>query len=177
MKAELANVLCWGRILITLFLCVIGGKAVWVPAIYSVAFISDAVDGYCWRHFTNGNPKAKVHWFNRLPLTMDPLADFIYGVGGLVYLYKVSHFWGYSAAAILIAGACIVLNLVALVLERGLARTIVVNVLTYGYYAVMVSTNFLVWRTNGNLVGFLVTMLIFYVILFSIGDRSRIVRR
>lgn len=77
---EAANILCWFRIIASIFLAMMPRGKLAFALLFSLAFLSDSLDGWCYRKFTKEKPYQ--HWFNRLPLTMDPLADFFLVAGG-----------------------------------------------------------------------------------------------
>lgn len=172
---ELANILCWYRIVISVILAVMPKMSIILAILFALAFISDALDGWCYRQFTKDRPYQ--HWFNRFPITMDPIADFFLVGGGIIHVMD-DKLWG----AYLVAG------MAALMLlwnwlghnAKNLAYTILMTVLTYYWFAMMVVAVVVVWCHDGGpywLVGLIVTVVVFYLVWFKTRDKTRSIRR
>ncbi len=143
--------------------------------LFALAFLSDSLDGWCYRKFTQGKPYQ--HWFNRLPITMDPLADFCLVIGGIV------HVMDNKPMGLLVSLIVTVANLIwQWLARRGSDRTfaILMTALTYVWFALMVIVTAGAWYCDFGqcwLVGFIVTIVIFYAIWFKTRVKSRTIRR
>lgn len=147
---------------------------VWA-VLFALAFLSDTVDGWCYRKFASHQPYR--HWFNRLPVTMDPLADFCLVIGGII------HNMDNKPMGLLVALIVTVVNLIWQWLgKRSTDRvfTVSITTLTYVWFVLMVLAMAGVWRRNFEphwLIGFIVTIVTFYIIWFKTRIRSRTIRR
>lgn len=172
---ESANILCWFRIAVSLGLALTVKQHMACAILFSMAFISDALDGWCYRKFTQNQPYQ--HWFNHLPITMDPLADFCLVIGGII------HNMDNKPMGLLVALIVTVIDLAWQWLgKRSTDRVFAISMttLTYVWYALMVLTVAGVWRCNFEphwFVGFVVTMVIFYTIWLNTRVKSRTIRR
>ena len=176
-KYEMANILVWTRLLIGVLLALAESEQPLWAVLVSVAFLTDVLDGWCYRRFAQDRPYQP--WFNRLPLTPDPLADFIFVAGGIVHIS--SRKWLGFALVLVFASIAIGLNYFA---QRESATprqyTIMMTSLTYGWFMAMVAAVALVWRRNTGpnwKIGTFFTLVIFYVLYFWLHDRKRTVRR
>lgn len=79
---ELANILCWFRIGIGVLLACSPRPHFGLAILCSLAFLTDVMDGWCYRKFVKVPYR---HWFNRLPISMDPIADFVFVMGGVLH--------------------------------------------------------------------------------------------
>ena len=171
---EAANILCWFRIAASVFLVMAKGNFP-LSLLFSLAFLSDSVDGWCYRKFTKDRPYQ--HWFNRLPLTMDPLADFCYVAGGIIHIMDNKprgllvvlalavgmSFWNWSAAK-----------------SSDRTYSLLMTILTYLWFAMMVFVLAAVWRRDCGaywLAGLGITLLAFYAIWIPTRVKDRVIRR
>ena len=114
---------------------------------------------------------------NKLPISIDPIADFVYGTSGLIIAVRAGIINVGVAAAVVVVD--VVLSMVLLIV-KGTAWTILANILTYGWFAIMLITNLIVWYVaigHGFLVMFGITVVVFYALFFVIKDEARIVRK
>lgn len=172
---ELANILCWFRILVSVLLAVTTGADVMLAVLFALAFISDALDGWCYRKFVKEQPY--THWFNKLPLTMDPIADFFLVGGGIIHVMDDKR-WG--LACFIGAAAAMPLWNWAAMRAQGRLYTILMTTLTYYWFLMMVMAVIAVWRRDGGAYwgcGFALTMVTFYTIWLKTRVKSRTIRR
>lgn len=170
---ELPDILCFYRIFISLAILATMPKGWAFGILYSIALISDLLDGYIYRK-VNSHPR---HWFNRLPISMDPIADFIYGISGLIIGIRLGSVnIGFVIATVIICiGGNVILQKVS-----GITWQIIANLLTYGFFAIMIFADAIVWQMSvGSLWhrGFIPTMTVFYIIYFIVRDKSRTIRK
>ena len=59
---------------------------------------------------------------------------------------------------------------------HGLLWTVIAMILTYGWYVVMIIATFGVWQSTGKPLGFVITIVVFYLLLFKFGNRERLIR-
>ena len=172
MKKELPNILCWYRISYSLIIAIFIPKGTGVAILFSLAFITDLLDGYLYRKLD----EKPDHWFNRLPISPDPIADFIFGLAGLIY---ASRRGGFKPVIVLVIAAyCILINIAFNLSSEGVLRRVIANLLTYGFYLVMIISNYLVWKfaSPKSLAGFIASEIVFYCVYFLVRDKRRIVR-
>ncbi len=172
---ELANILCWFRILVSVLLAVTTGADVIFAVLFALAFISDALDGWCYRKFTKERPY--THWFNRLQITMDPIADFFLVGGGIIHVMDDK-----PRGLVCFIGAAVVMSIWnwAGAHAKGRLYTILMTGLTYYWFLMMVVAVIAVWRRDGGAYwasGLIVTIVTFYVIWLKIRVKSRTIRR
>ncbi len=172
---ESANILCWYRIIISIGIAATTAKHSIIAVLFSLALISDALDGWCYRKFANGQPY--THWFNRLPMTMDPLADYCLVMGGIIHVVEN------KVTGIVIA---VIVTVVNLLWQRwgksGSDRrfAFAITAITYIWFFLMVLSVAGVWWRNYEshwLISFVVTMVIFYAIWFNTRVKERTIRR
>lgn len=173
---EAANLICWFRILASVALA-LASRHVWGwAALYSLAFLSDVWDGWCHRRVPEAErPK---HWFNCLPITMDPLADFVFVCGGIIHVAE-SKWLGVVV--------CLILTVVQIMWMAVAARAcdevfmVMMTVMTYAWFALMVLMMIMVWCYSAPTVicigGVMVTLVTFYVSFFKNRDKSRTIRK
>lgn len=146
-----------------------------LAVLYSVAFVSGVLDGWYYRRFTKAQPCK--HWFNRLPMSMDPIADFCLVGGGIIHVMDDKPMGLFFVA--ILALAMIGWNIIGSNAPDH-AYAILMTLLTYFWFAMMVIMLFLVWKhsaSKGWLLGVVVTLLIFYTIWAKIHIQSRTIRR
>ncbi|MBR0403249.1 hypothetical protein IJI55_01725 [Candidatus Saccharibacteria bacterium] len=108
---------------------------------------------------------------------MDPIADFIYGISGLIIGIRLGSVnIGFVIATVIICiGGNVILQKVS-----GITWQIIANLLTYGFFAIMIFADAIVWQMSvGSLWhrGFIPTMTVFYIIYFIVRDKSRTIRK
>ncbi len=172
---ELANILCWYRIIISVLLAATSKTSIVLAILFALAFVSDVLDGWCYRHFTKDQPYQ--HWFNRFPITMDPIADFFLVGGGIIHVMD-DKLWG----AYLFIGMAAVMLLWNWLGSNTKDRmyTILMTGLTYYWFVMMVIAVIVVWRNDGGpywWVGLVVTIVTFYLVWSKTSDKTRIIRR
>ena len=172
---ESANILCWFRIIVSVVLALISRASVTFAVLFALAFISDALDGWCYRKFAKERPYQ--HWFNRLQITMDPIADFFLVGGGIIHVMDDK-----PRGLVCFVGMAIVMLLWSVVGGRttGKLYTVLMTGLTYYWFVMMVITVVLVWRHDGGPywpIGFIVTIVSFYAIWFKTRVKNRTIRR
>ncbi len=77
--------LCFARASIGI-LCLFLGVNPLVPWLYSFGWITDVLDGYIFRHYVKNHPA--WHPWNPLPITLDPLCDFVFAISGYLYYWR-----------------------------------------------------------------------------------------
>lgn len=172
---EAANFLCMFRIIIAITMAIMPRHYWFVAVLCSLALISDVLDGYCYRKFTKQHPYG--HWFNRLPITLDPIADFCFVVGGIVYS-KGHNVSVYAILAILLV-AVITLNVGAQACSD-LIWSIIMTSFTYLWFALMIATLIAVWYVSVPITwfaGVIVTMIFFYALWAKTRVKSRTIRK
>lgn len=174
LRREAANVICWSRILASLALCFLPPTGWGCAALCSLALLSDLWDGWCYRRYRGEHP---VHWFNRLPISMDPLADFAF-VGGC--FIHVAH--NKIAGLVYLGLAALVLILWQVIARcaKDLVYTIMMTGLTYYWFGMMVAAMIIVWRRNVQeywLPGAMMTLVVFYGCYFKLEEKSRRIRK
>lgn len=172
---EAANILCWFRILVSVALAITNEASLGLAVVFALAFISDALDGWCYRKFTEGRPYQ--HWFNRLPLTMDPIADFFLVGGGVIHVMNDK-----PRGLMLFLGMAGLMSLWNWLGHHTKDRmyTILMTGLTYYWFVMMVISVVMVWWHDGGrywLAGIIVTVVTFYVIWFKTRVKDRTIRR
>lgn len=173
---EAANLICWLRILASVLLMLVMRRALGWALLYSLAFISDVWDGWCYRRVpVDQRPK---HWFNRLPISMDPLADFVLVGGGIIYVADTK----------LLGVLTLALTAILLVVWQVIGQTgsdqvfmIMMTALTYFWFGVMVFMLVMVWycstATPVWMIGAGVTLAVFYICYFKTRVKTRTIRR
>lgn len=172
---ELANILCWLRIIISVILAITPRTTLLLAALYSVAFISDTLDGWCYRKFTKAQPCK--HWFNRLPISMDPIADFCLVGGAIIHVMDDKPMGLFFVVLLMLA--MIGWNIIG---SNAPDHTyaVLMTLLTYFWFAMMVAMLILMWAHSTSRewpLGVVVTLLIFYTIWAKTRVRSRTIRR
>lgn len=173
---EAANLICWFRILAGTLLMLVTRRALGWALLYSLAFISDVWDGWCYRQVPED--QRPRHWFNRLPISMDPLADFILVGGGLLYVVDIKPLG--ILAVLLMATVLIIWRFVG---ETGSDRvfSVMMTSLTYFWFGMMVFMLVMVWRRStvmpAWLSGIVATLAIFYACYFKVRVKSRTIRK
>lgn len=172
---EAANILCWFRIIASIFLAMMPRGKLAFALLFSLAFLSDSLDGWCYRKFTKEKPYQ--HWFNRLPLTMDPLADFFLVAGGIIHCMRNK-----LVSLLLVLGLAILLlsyhSLSAHVSDK--VYTIMMTGLTYVWFTMMVLALAGAWYYNCRVywpIGLAIVMAVFYVIWGCTRVKERSIRR
>ncbi len=172
---EAANLLCMFRIIIAVVMAIMPRHYWFVAVLCSLALISDVLDGWCYRKFTKARPYK--HWFNRLPITLDPIADFCFVVGGIVYS-KGHNVTVYTILAILLI-VVITIN-VGVQACSDLMWSIIMTSFTYLWFALMIAALVAVWYVSVPITwfaGIIVTMMIFYMLWAKTRVKSRTIRR
>lgn len=176
LHCEAANLICWFRIVVSVILAMMKGGGIFVAMVFSAAFISDAWDGWFYRRLRV--EERPGHWFNRLPISMDPLADFIFVAGGYIHVAERKRHG-------ILCFALIALILFAwqIVARRGSDKlyAVMMTMLTYYWFAVMMSAMVAVWRRNvampAWIVGVAATLVLFYASYFKTRVKERTIRR
>ncbi|MBQ8984813.1 hypothetical protein IJ098_03100 [Candidatus Saccharibacteria bacterium] len=176
MKREIPNILCFFRVAVSLFLMFLMPNNWFDGVVFSLALISDLFDGYFYRKLEE--EERPDHWFNGLPISMDPIADFIFGISGLIIGCRgeLVSFWLVVAIVLINLGLSIGLQVV----KNDQIWSILANLSTYGWFAVMLLSDYLVWHVaigHGYWVAFAITVVVFYALLFSFRDESRTIRK
>ncbi len=174
MKKEIPNILCFFRIGISLFLIVLMPSNWLDGTIFSLALISDIFDGYIYRNIE----EKPNHWFNRLPISMDPIADFVFGTAGLIIACRSGIISIAPIVAIIVLN--LILNFILHLVKTDFLWSLIANLLTYGWFAIMLLADFLVWYVAiGRIswIAFGITIVVFYVLFFSFRDKNRTVRK
>ena len=141
----------------------------------SLALISDVLDGWCYRNFTKHQPYK--HWFNRLPITLDPLADFCFVSGGVIHVMD-NKIVGIIVSIAVAIGLVLWLQIGFHAPDR--VYTFMMTGLTYVWFALMIIALVAVWYTCVPITwfaGVIVTMIIFYAIWFKTRIKDRSIRR
>lgn len=172
---EMANILCWFRIVASVLLAIMVGKNIGFAILFALAFISDVLDGWYYRKFASERPYK--HWFNQLPITMDPIADFFLVGGGVIHVMDNK----------LMGLLCLIQMATVMLLwnwlgrhTKGLVYTVLMTGLTYYWFAMMITTVIAVWRRDGGeywMAGAVVTVVLFYGIWLKTRVKSRTIRR
>lgn len=172
---ESANILCWFRIIASLVLAIITTRRAALAILFALAFLSDAIDGWCYRKFASDKPYQ--HWFNRLPMSMDPIADSFFGICGVIHVMD-DKLLGLKFAIILVS-----VNFILKWLgENGsdLLSAVALTTLTYYWFVLMVIVTGGVWLRNcaeHGFIGFAITMIIFYAVWLKTRVKSRTIRK
>ncbi len=172
---EAANILCWFRIGVSVMLAMTSQKQVGFAVLFSLAFVSDVLDGWCYRKFTKPTPY--MHWFNKLPITMDPIADFCFVGGGMVHIMSNK-----LRGLVLFLGVAAVMSLWNWLGSRAKDRlyTVLMTGLTYYWFVMMIITVVAVWQYDGGrlcIIGPAVTLVLFYAIWLKTRVKDRTIRR
>lgn len=176
LRKEVANLICWLRILTGVGLAITTWRSSVLAIMYSLAFISDVWDGWFYRQLKpNERPN---HWFNRLPISMDPIADFIFVGGGIIHVVEDKR------KALLLVFILMVIMIAWNIIGRigsDYSYMVLMTVLTYLWFATMVLMMVLVWHHNVTalacIMGASATLMIFYACYLRLHVKARIIRR
>ncbi len=173
---ESANLICWFRIAVSVLLAIFGRATLGWALLYSLAFISDTWDGWFYRRVPKD--ERPRHWFNRLPISMDPLADFVFVAGGVMYVADIK--WFGAIVVVVVGAALVVLQMVCQdASDQVFSR--VMTVLTYGWFVEMIVILGAVWYFCVAMpiwpIGFGSTLVVFYACFFLVRDKSRTIRK
>lgn len=153
-----------------------------VPWLYSTALLSDLFDGWFFRHYVKGNP-AWHPWFPLPVSSIDPLCDFAMMIFGAVY----TAYYAFELSLVATLGVALLVLLFSLGLNaipnlwpwRSEALwTACITTVTHGSCLIMLAVTVGAWYTNSSYwqIGSIVTIAIFYVFYFRIGNRQRLIR-
>lgn len=171
---ELANILCWFRITASVILAVSRQPSISLAILCSLAFITDVIGGWAYRHFVKTPYK---HWSNQLPISLDPLADFAFVMGGVLHFTTTL---GEGLFCCLVLAIFVILcNILA---RHGSDRiyTVFATTLTYAWFIFMLGALIGVWlrSTTGYWwLGVGATLVIFYSLWLNTRVKSRSIRR
>lgn len=179
--AELANLICFTRIFGSLFLAIFAPKTLFSPMFYLFLLISDVFDGYFYRKYTKGTEKDKIHWYNKLPITLDPIADFCLGICGFIAWGRITGKIFPAILTIAIGAFVSIFGNVVLQFVSGLLWTICAMILTYGWFILMMAAQILLWiavsEAPYTFFGIAGSICLFYLILVVFGNKDRLIRR
>ena len=172
---ESANIICWFRITTSVIVAFLPKGYMLCAILFALAFISDALDGWCYRKFAAAQPY--MHWFNRLPMTLDPLADFFLVGGGVIHNMDNK-----PVGLLIVLGIAIVMALWNWLGSRASDRMFIIlmTTLTYFWFVMMVMAVAGVWYYNLGAnwpIGFTITMTIFYTVWLRTRVAGRTIRR
>lgn len=181
MRKEVPNILCFFRIGISLFLAFLMPDTWFDGAIFSIALISDIFDGHIYRKLQ----EKPSHWFNKLPISMDPIADFVFGLSGLIIGYRSGLIGLLPIILVILVNMGLVVGLQIVKDDAAwslydAAWSLLANISTYSWFAVMLLADFLVWHVaikRGSWITFGITIVVFYALFFSFRDESRTIRK
>lgn len=174
MRKEIPNIICFFRIAVSLLLAVLMPNNWFDGVIFSLALISDIFDGYFYRKLE----EKPYHWFNRLPISMDPIADFIFGTAGLIIGYRSGLISMTPIVITLLLS--ITLNFILHKVKNDFVWSLIANLLTYGWFAIMILADYVVWNVSierGNLIAFGITIIIYHFLYVSFRDKNRTIRK
>lgn len=126
---------------------------------FDVLLISDLFDGYFYRKYSRGKLK---HWFNRLPITMDPIADFVLGISNWTAI-------GLSNQQLRIFSVVMIIFLALFGLISNKIRGKILKVVTYGWFIIaMLMPIWVMWiKIDHGIVGIFLTTISFYYFYFT----------
>lgn len=169
------------RVTISIGILLLGPTDIGVPALYSLALISDLLDGFYYRHYTAKAPNHVQPTI--LGISPDPLGDLCFILGGLAFWC----FYGWHSLGLAI-GIDLAMGILTLGFSIAIARTTTQPRLhralctsfyltAYGVMLVALAGVWSVFKSGLSwLPYFAATMFIFYVIYFAVEDKTRRIR-
>ncbi len=165
LRYEAANLLCWTRISIGILLAFCLPHNTLSAVLCSLALLTDGWDGWCYRRYTAAQPYP--HWYNRLPISLDPIADFVFVAGVIVRVAS-------SRVAGLLSVSCLAIILILwhIIARRSTDYTYkwMMAGLTYFWFGAMLLTMALTWAIDCRdwwFLGVLGTMILLYGFLVA----------
>lgn len=177
-KKESANLICGFRFFGSFWLIFFSPSILFSAVFYTILFISDALDGYLYRKYVKNDPPK--HWFNKLPITMDPIADITLAIAGFIhignYLGDFKTLLVINVVAVFIGLICNVILLVSK--ETETSWKITKTFITYAWFLYMLVAMVWLWALAikpADAKGFIIATIIFqiYYFLLIVNKKSR----
>lgn len=154
------------------------------PFLFTTALLSDIFDGYIFRRFVCHHPAWRP--WNPLPITFDPLADFVLLICGVLYTSRyLLHFTALATffLVLIVASIGLILNSLPFTIRprSALVYTICMTTLTHLACGLMIMAPCIAWYIcypeTWPIWTIMTTLMPFYVVFFILGDTSRLIRR
>lgn len=175
--AHLPDPICLYRALASIVTVLLGQHPA-APWLFSTALISDLLDGYFYRHYTQYHPKLSKRPYR----PCDPWADFVLILSGTIYTARYwlqLDWWGVVQVLAFVSIIAGILHVIPyLGPPSRLVYTVCTTFMTHISCFVMVASAVFVWRVNtASRLGPIATVAVFYLIFGLIGEKSRLIRR